>query len=199
MSQKKHNILFSPALDFSKPLSTAGEPAISDAGKPAILFKAGELALARNDIMALILGTGLSASLNKFADQISEPIKLTVGKVEYTPPKKQLFKWSLKALLKPKLFFRTLPKPAAKEMQRVIGEGQQKVAYSPEFLLGARKAAVKRLQLGVNTPKEISHRLGQATLFGQAAQKKLFARGHTRLEFLRKYKEIPGKRYYPAR
>ncbi len=40
--------------------------------------------------------------------------------LEYRPPKKKVFKLSIKALVSPRTFMKTLPKPVVREGMRII-------------------------------------------------------------------------------
>ena len=67
---------------------------------------------------------GAWLNLEKIARKRKKSFKKTIDKIsdgiEYRPPKKKIFRLSIKALVKPRTFIKTLPKPIMREGMRVI-------------------------------------------------------------------------------
>ena len=109
MKQSDKITLFGSILKtgFTKPLSKTGQPAEDLMEKAPILIT-----------------PSMGAPLNPTSASL-EPILKKLEDIEYRPPKKKLFKFSLKALLSPKkAITRVLPRAGIIETKRILTEGQ---------------------------------------------------------------------------
>lgn len=98
---------------FTKPLSKTGQTIDS---------------LINNQIekAPILLTPSLGVPLNPTIAKI-EPILKKLEDIEYRPPKKSLFKFSLKALLNPKrAITRVLPRTGMIETKRILAKGHHK-------------------------------------------------------------------------
>ena len=138
---------------------------MSQLGKSRVLVKGGSskplstghfnavLLLSKNRAPVRI-STGASLNPPKLADDIFKPIKLNIEDFGYKPPKKSVFKWSIKALLSPKSFGRSIPRTTIREGIRLSKEDHTKMkmpklSFDSEYLSRIKIVAMNEVMRSI--------------------------------------------------